>query len=253
MKFPAITLAACLAACTIGDEVLTYDEFSAQAKVDPDTGVRFIDGDTPVATEEEMQELYAEYLAEFEAAEAGHRLIVDTLKHKRNVWSRQRARNLTYCIDRASFGAYYPQIVQAMNVAAGDWESAANVNFIHEAAHDDNCTKRNDAVVFHVRMVSAPRDFFAYAFWPSQDRPQRRVVFHVDAFNYQLTQPETIFGITRHELGHTLGFRHEHIHPKAKPKGYCRRGRQVRVGHELRPEVGHALPGVQRGSDPAIN
>lgn len=43
-------------------DVLTYDEFKAQAYQEPDTGIYIVNGDEPVETEEQMKQMYEAFL-----------------------------------------------------------------------------------------------------------------------------------------------------------------------------------------------
>jgi len=63
-----------------------------------------------------------------------------------------------------------------------------------------------------VRPISGA-DYLARAFFPNDQRSSRNVLIDTTAFQQQ-SNP-TLTGILRHELGHTLGFRHEHTRPEA--------------------------------------
>jgi hypothetical protein len=112
----ALSLGA-LVACASSDDqdVLTYDEFKAQAYQEPDTGVFVINGDEMVESEAGMRQLYERYLDSVSDAidrEAGlgtvaSRLIVNTVNGADDKWSASAAQNLTYCISQSSFGSRY--------------------------------------------------------------------------------------------------------------------------------------------------
>src|SRR5688572_23793048 len=139
-----------LVACGSDSDVLSYDEFKAQAHQEPDTGLYVINGDELVETEEAMQALYDSYLesvadAEDRAAglsEIEQTLIVNRVGGADDRWPSGTAQNLTYCISQSSFGSRYSAVVSAMNSAASAWESAGRVNFVHASAHDGNCNSR---------------------------------------------------------------------------------------------------------------
>jgi hypothetical protein len=97
-------------------------------------------------------------------------------------------------------------------VATGAWESAANVNFVHSSSQDGHCTNLNANVVFNVRQICSGA-FAASAFFPSYSRHNREL--RIDCIAFGNLGPWTMTGILRHELGHTLGFRHEHTRPEA--------------------------------------
>jgi len=99
-----------------------------------------------------------------------------------------------------------------MSSATGAWEAAADVNFVHLSQFDSSCNGSQTGVVFDVRQTSgAP--YLARAFFPSSSRRSRNVI--IDSSSFGNISPWTLTGILRHELGHTLGFRHEHTRPEA--------------------------------------
>jgi hypothetical protein len=119
------------------------------------------------------------------------------------------AHRITYCVSD-SFGGQKAEVVTAMRRAGESWSDLASVEFRYLPAHDGSCTTSNDSVVFDVRPVTSV-SYIARAFFPDDGRAAREVLIAPDAFTSN--QPDLdLEGILRHELGHTLGFRHEHIH-----------------------------------------
>ncbi len=210
------------AGCSSGPDILTYEEFKARAYQEPDTGLHVFNGDELVETEAAMAALYDSYLdsvadaADREAglATARQGLIVNTVSGQDDKWSASQALNLTYCISSSSVGSRYSTMVSAMNTATAEWESAAGggVNFVHASSQDSNCTSRNNNVVFNVRQVTT-NQYLARAFFPSTSRKGREILVATSAFGN--ISPWTLTGIMRHELGHTIGFRHEHTRPES--------------------------------------
>ena len=200
-------------------EVLTYDEFKAQAYQEPDTGMFVINGDEVIETEAGMMQAYENFLDSVTAAklrEEGYAQtqqgsIVNVVNGRDDVWPPSIATNLTYCV---AIDKYYSQTVQAMNDAAAAWEAAAGsgLNFVHDTSQDSNCSSRNNNVVFNVR-TTGTRQYLARAFFPSYSRRSREVIISTSA--YGNIKPWTLTGVVRHELGHTIGLRHEHTRPEA--------------------------------------
>lgn len=203
--------------CTTESDTLTYEEFRDQAAYDAETDTYTINGDELVESEDQMREMYQRFLASVRASKAGIQTLEQNLAVNRvggadDKWSASTAMNLTYCISNSSFGSRYSTMVSAMNTATAAWEGAGRVNFVHSSSLDGNCTSRTSGVVFNVRMVSTTQ-YLARAFFPSTSRRGREILVASSSFGN--ISPWTLAGIMRHELGHTLGFRHEHTRPEA--------------------------------------
>ena len=123
---------------------------------------------------------------------------------------------LTYRVARDSFGgnaAHYQLVVDSMAAATREWEQTCGVNFEHRASLDTKPGVGAEGLLFVVKQFDAQGKFIASAFFPS-DPPERRAVL-IDP-SYYTTSFDKV-GVLRHELGHTLGFRHEHIRNEAPP------------------------------------
>lgn len=213
-------LALPLVACTDGGDVdvLTYEEFKARAYQEPETGLFIVNGDEPVENEQQLRALYEAYRASATRVGDGQygtteqALVINrTENYEDDRWSANSAMNLRYCISQVSFGSSYFEVVSAMNQAAAAWESVATVNFIHDSSKDGACDQFTTGVTFDVRRDSM-QPYFARAFFPSSPRVDRNILIDDKAFG--VAPPLTLTGILRHELGHALGFRHEHIRPE---------------------------------------
>ena len=76
---------------------------------------------------------------------------------------------------------------------------------------DANCNTRNRSVLFSVEPVQTTQ-YIARAFFPSTPKRSRNVLVDDSIWTSGSWTPSNILG---HELGHTLGFRHEHTRPEA--------------------------------------
>lgn len=198
------------------DVPLTFDEFTEQAY--DDDGVYVVNGDEAYE-EAQMRAVYDSYLDSWSRANRDGDVVASTqelIVNRRNgaddKWSGSAALNITYCVSQSSFGSRYSTVVNAMNSATAAWEATARVNFIHNSSLDGNCTARTSGVVFDVRQVNTSQ-YLARAFFPSTSRRSRNVLIASSAFGN--ISPWTLTGVLRHELGHTLGFRHEHTRPES--------------------------------------
>ncbi len=217
----AVAAAVTLIGCGVGTEAtvggestggISYEQFLSSVYQEADTGVFITDGDTPFEDEAGLYAFWLERLSGQQKAVAQQSLAIYNVSGTDVKWSSTAARNITYCVSQSSFGSNYTKVVQAMASAAAAWESVGNVNFVHLSQYDSSCSSRTSGVVFNVRKVSSGQ-YLARAFFPNSSRRSREVL--IDSSSFTVSAPLTLTGILRHELGHTLGFRHEHTRPEA--------------------------------------
>jgi hypothetical protein len=123
---------------------------------------------------------------------------------------------LRYCIISASFSevAHYDMVRQNVSAATSEWEGVCGVSFEHALQWDGHPTPDTPAnqidpsLVFSVRCTGLPPDTIATAFFPTHP-PARRKLF-IDPVYFTSSLQYDPVGVFRHELGHILGFRHEH-------------------------------------------
>jgi hypothetical protein len=141
-------------------------------------------------------------------------LLVNRHGGRDDYWGDPAQRDLTYAVDRASFAdeAKYVTVVRNVAAAAREWSEACpgcRLTIRHLPEHD--ARPSHEKVTFIVRSVDARGAFIAAAFFP-HDAPARRYL-DVDS-SYFKTGFDTV-GVFRHELGHALGYRHEHVRGEA--------------------------------------
>lgn len=122
---------------------------------------------------------------------------------------------LSYFVAKETFpqANQYTTAREAMRTATEDWMKICGVVFEYKPALDTNPTARPGGALFSVSLVDAGGDFIAAAFFPD-DPPERRAVV-IDPSFFSPTLGFDRVGVLRHELGHVLGFRHEHIRSEA--------------------------------------
>lgn len=122
---------------------------------------------------------------------------------------------LSYRVVRASFATaqQYQMVVENLNAAAQAWERTCGVNFQHKAELDGAPGLAPDGCIFSAFLFNASGHFIAASFFPT-DPPNRRHLL-VDPTYFTCNFDKA--GVFRHEFGHILGFRHEHIRNEAPP------------------------------------
>lgn len=140
-------------------------------------------------------------------------LIVAVQNGRPSIWPKgQRA--LTYDVDEASFPdpATYQQVVAGMEQASREWVAACpqcGVSLTHLAAHD--AAPHDGDATFIVSYSPVESGTVAVSFFP-YDPPEKRRLY---VFPDYLDTSYDHVGVFRHEIGHILGYRHEHIRPQA--------------------------------------
>jgi len=187
--------------------------YEAKQFKDPSTGAYVVDGDISIADIKQLEEFYNTYVVANPGA-----LIVDTKADgSDNKWAADQRKNLTYCVSKSFGTTRYNAVVQAMAEATAAWEAAADVAFQHDASKDSNCSKSTSGVIFNVVPVSVGGQYIAKSFFPDSPRAQREVDVDDSAFDPAASDQDgpNLTGVLRHELGHVIGFRHEHTRPEA--------------------------------------
>ncbi|MBQ0822683.1 S8 family serine peptidase [Microvirga sp. HBU67558] len=142
-------------------------------------------------------------------------LNVNVVNGELDYWVLPEERTLTYAIDKASFTQeQYAVVARAMIEAGGDWERAClhcGIRFVHRPEFD--VSPDSNKVKFVVRYTKDPTEIVATSFLPSSP-PDARIISIGETFFKSTLSPA---GVLRHQLGHVLGYRHEHISPEAGP------------------------------------
>jgi hypothetical protein len=187
---------------------LSWEDFRDSVPREPWAGGAYIvDGDIAIHDEAGLRAFYDGWRLQ-QAAAAGA-LTVRNVSGVDKIWPSLRGHELSYCVSN-DFGARKAQVVSTLRLAASSWSDLASVQYRYRADQDGNCTSGNGNVLFDVRPVSGV-DYFARSFFPDDVRSARELLITTDAFTTSAGGRD-FQGILRHELGHTLGFRHEHIH-----------------------------------------
>jgi hypothetical protein len=127
--------------------------------------------------------------------------------------------DLCYCVLRKTFVvgevAGYQLAVESMRKATEDWQEACGIRFVYKPELDASDTLWPEGVIFTVREFDASSHFIASSFFPNNPSNRRRVLIDPSYYSRDLRFDKV--GVLRHEMGHVLGFRHEHIRSGAPP------------------------------------
>lgn len=140
-------------------------------------------------------------------------LLVMTDKNQRRVYWKRTQRHLTYGVDKNSFPknrptSAYSEVVSNMQKAAHTWEQACttcNVKITYDGRYDES--PDGHGLTFVVRYDPNITEFIAASFFPNDPVENRVLIVAPD----YLTTTVDHAGVFRHEIGHILGYRHEHI------------------------------------------
>ncbi|MYM28349.1 S8 family serine peptidase [Duganella sp. CY15W] len=133
-------------------------------------------------------------------------LISNVVDGKRDYWEKQEQRKLLYSVTRSTFDsdAEYQLVVDHLKQAARDWEQACAECNIKFSQVSEGGPKKP---LFDVVKVATGGKFAAASFYPST--PVARRHLFVDPIYFSGNADK--IGVLRHELGHILGYRHEHV------------------------------------------
>jgi serine protease len=190
---------------------LPFEDFEATVYKERFPGGKYIvNGDTTIANKKQLREFFEMNVKPRQTT----RLVIHQAGGLDAKWNQQQKRKLNYCVSN-TFGSRQAAVIQQMEGATGEWEKVAAVDFVHDASQDAACGPSTAAVVFDVRPVNVDGEYLARAFFPNEPRAARNVLIDESSFGLPSNEKLQLGGILRHELGHTLGFRHEHTRPES--------------------------------------
>lgn len=122
---------------------------------------------------------------------------------------------LRYAIIKETFlhKENYDSVVSWMLEATKDWSDSCGIRFNYVAAYDnfryfDNNRSVPDDLTFIVREYEASGKFEAEAFFPDEEPQKRKMCIDPSLYRDRTYSKP---GVLRHEIGHILGFLHQHV------------------------------------------
>jgi serine protease len=192
-----------------------FEEFEQSTYKEPfEDGKYIVNGDMAIADRERLRDFFESRIKQAPSPPALGALVVHKAGGRDAVWDATLKKQLTYCVSN-TFGERRQRVVEDMEAATRAWEEAADVDFIHLETEDADCAPANTNVVFDVRPVEVDGQYLARAFFPNEDRVERNLLVDESAFALPADEALQLVGILRHELGHVLGWRHEHTRPES--------------------------------------
>ncbi len=139
------------------------------------------------------------------------------------VYSRTEALDIKYCVSNLFQSSYAPfnknQVVTDAATAMRDWEKVVNVRFRYISAQDSTCTETNSNVDFAIIPITDAgvsgcamnKKMWNGPTLGCYNTAGIKVDGGMLGMNYsEIDGVPSSIGVFRHELGHMLGFRHEH-------------------------------------------
>jgi len=193
----------------------TFEEFERAVYKEPFPGGKYIvNGDIAIADRKQLQEFFETNIKQEPPQTRPGQLIVARVGGQDAIWNSTQKKQVSYCVSK-TFGPRHPTVVSAMKAAGDAWSQVSDIAFVYVASQDTTCTASNGNVVFDVNPVNVNGEYLARAFFPNEPRAARNVLIDESSFTLDPNGKLTLIGILRHELGHTLGWRHEHTRPES--------------------------------------
>lgn len=206
----------------------SFEEFLNYVYCESDGSVCVVDGDLPLpGNMSALRAFYNKHVdrdGDVDTYRQG--LSVNRGDRGDDLWYGEQRHNLSFCISD-EFDDDKQRVVDAMLGAVDDWEEIADVTFPYRDDQDGDCHRDNDAVLFPVMPAEEDATYYARAFFPTPiiDEEEKQQILEDEDEEWEdppqdvrinLRSMDRAFndvsfsGIMRHELGHILGFRHEH-------------------------------------------
>lgn len=210
-----------LSLTTVNAGAPSYREWrDKEARLNSD-GKWVFEGDIVYRDEDDLRAIYLQRYGAPAADDTRFRSIVTCDRSRDSTWNVADKLDLTYCFGTFSSETLREDVRSAMKSAAVNWELAADVNFIEVEMSegecnciygaDDGCGSFSSRAKIRVRQRDSGDcdgisclDDPASAEFPTN--ATHEITFHTSANDTN----EKMYRLANHEMGHLLGFAHEH-------------------------------------------
>ncbi len=170
-----------------------------------------IEGDL-LLNEYELTQYKLSKLVKYESTIQEAKIVGEIRDHKVVKWPNNYT--IKYSIIKSSFQTLeqYNIVRNNLKEAIDNWEKTCNINFFYDEVNDNNNTlTQTHDLTFIVAGFESNSNFIAVSFFPYTPPSERRLLIDPSYFATNIDK----VGILRHEIGHIMGFRHEHIRNEA--------------------------------------
>jgi hypothetical protein len=185
---------------------ISWEELRSSVTISPNGGL-VVEGDMVFRDEQHLRRFWEEDRAprSRERLSIATRTVGGVTVDAR--WTFPDNFHLTYCVGSGFTSSQLAQLLPALDSATQAWSRIAGVSF--QRVDVGTCNSSTSSVTFDIQRDEFGT-YFGLSFFPGDPR-SARTVFFTDVSFTTTSGGRTLTGIVTHELGHSLGFRHEHI------------------------------------------
>ena len=204
----------------LAEDAPTFETWREGATQRLPDGTWIFEQDIIIEREDQLRAIYLQhYGLDKSPSGSAFRSIVACSGGFDNVWSVADKLDITYCFGNFSDSGLKSNVESILFRSTMDWERAGDVNFIHvplspeecncifpdDMQDNEDCGNHSDRARLRVRQADLGSAHPARAGYPGNTTLELLLDSSADNTN------ENLYRLITHELGHVLGFMHEHL------------------------------------------